>query len=204
MSRTSTRAQVRELLDAGLSTSEIATRLGFRPGTISYHRRKLGYPMQTQGRYDWTAVQAHYDEGHSIRDCAAHFGFSLASASDAVRRGDFVTRPAKTPLASFLVANSTASRWNISNRLIAEGVKAAACEECDLTEWRERPIRLQLHHVNGVGDDNRLENLQLLCPNCHSQTDTWGRKKRLPGEESNPGRHGSEPCIRTSTEPPAK
>lgn len=52
------------------------------------------------------------------------------------------------------------------------------CETCLLTEWLGEPITLELEHVDGVSRNNSIENLQLLCPNCHSQTTTWkGRNK---------------------------
>jgi hypothetical protein len=51
--------------------------------------------------------------------------------------------------------------------------KENKCECCGITEWNNSPITLQLHHINGNRCDNRLENLQLLCPNCHSQTDNF-------------------------------
>jgi 5-methylcytosine-specific restriction endonuclease McrA len=64
-------------------------------------------------------------------------------------------------------------------RLISAGVKERRCERCGLDTWLDEPIPLQLHHVNGVGSDNRLENLEILCPNCHALTDTWsGRNRR--------------------------
>lgn len=52
-----------------------------------------------------------------------------------------------------------------------------------LTEWQGKPIMMHLHHLNGDGKDNRLENIVFLCGNCHSQTDTYGgrnghRRKR--------------------------
>jgi Zn finger protein HypA/HybF involved in hydrogenase expression len=72
------------------------------------------------------------------------------------------------------------NRTHLKGRLIAEGLKENRCEECGLTEWLGRPLSMALHHVNGDGRDNRLENLRLLCPNCHSQTDNFagrGRKR---------------------------
>lgn len=59
-------------------------------------------------------------------------------------------------------------------------LRASSCAICGLGEaWNGMPLTLQLDHVNGVYDDNRLENLRWLCPNCHSQTATFaGKGKR--------------------------
>ena len=58
-------------------------------------------------------------------------------------------------------------------RLISEGIKENRCECCNNTMWLGKPIKLELHHINGINTDNRLENIQLLCPNCHAYTDNY-------------------------------
>lgn len=72
--------------------------------------------------------------------------------------------------------HSYANTNSLRRRLIKEGFKECKCEICGISEWLGNPISLQLHHINGVRTDNRLENLQVLCPNCHSQTDNYGSK----------------------------
>jgi Zn finger protein HypA/HybF involved in hydrogenase expression len=61
----------------------------------------------------------------------------------------------------------------LRNRLVKEGYKEYKCEECGISEWNGKRIGLELDHVSGVRSDNSLENLRLLCPNCHSQTHTF-------------------------------
>lgn len=63
----------------------------------------------------------------------------------------------------------------IIKRLVEGKYKEYKCEHCGISEWDGKPLRLQVHHINGDHNDNRLENLQLLCPNCHTQTDTYAR-----------------------------
>lgn len=70
------------------------------------------------------------------------------------------------------------NRSHIKGRLVQLGLLEDACAECGATTWLGQPLSLHLHHVNGDPHDNRLENLQILCPNCHSQTDTFGGRNR--------------------------
>ncbi len=172
-----TRERVRQLLEEGKGVKEIARLLGISQGTVGYHKRRLRYPIDERcnRRYDWTEIQAYYDAGHSVRECAAHFGFSSKSWYDAVERGAVTPRPQAMPLEELLIEGPR-GRNNIKLRLIAAGVKENRCEECGIVAWRDQPLSLELHHRNGERHDNRLENLALLCPNCHSQTDSWGGK----------------------------
>lgn len=61
-------------------------------------------------------------------------------------------------------------------RLIKEGLKKHECECCGITEWMNNPISLELDHIDGNRTNHRLENLRVLCPNCHSQTSTYRGK----------------------------
>lgn len=57
-------------------------------------------------------------------------------------------------------------------KLIKQGVKEKKCEICGRYEWNNKDIPLELHHINGNHFDNNLDNLQILCPNCHAQQET--------------------------------
>lgn len=61
----------------------------------------------------------------------------------------------------------------LKEKLLKENLIENKCAICGLTEWQNKPIVLQLHHIDGNNQNNSLPNLQLLCPNCHSQTDTY-------------------------------
>lgn len=71
-----------------------------------------------------------------------------------------------------------ASSNGLRDRLVAEGILPYLCRVCGLSEWCGRPLGLQLDHINGNRFDDRIENLRLLCPNCHSQTESFSRGQK--------------------------
>jgi hypothetical protein len=167
------RQKVALLLHYGFTQAEIAFGTGLAKSTVAYHMRNLGSPADERfnRRYDWDEVRRFYDAGNSISQCMARFGFSRKTFNDARLRGAVQTRPQAMPIDALLIGPR--DRGHLKRRLLRLGLKQDRCEICGLSEWRGAPLSLALHHVNGDGHDNRLENLQILCPNCHSQTDNF-------------------------------
>ncbi len=134
--------------------------------------------MYTKKKYDWAAVNEYYQQGHTYKECRAYFGFSARSWDLAVKRGDIQVRPkSKMDLDKIITGEiSYASRTHLRNRYIAEGLLRYKCAICGISEWQGKPISLHLDHINGINDDDRLENVRLICPNCHSQTDSYAGK----------------------------
>jgi hypothetical protein len=179
-SHSPTKVLVEGLWSEGLTVTEIARRLAVSKPTVCFHLRTLGIRSDSRfsRRYDWAEIRAYYDHGHSMRECQVRFGFSGAAWSEAVRRGDIDPRPRAAAHDSLFCKGVKRNRYALKRRLLADGLKEPMCEGCGLAEWRGEPLSLELHHINGDPFDNRLENLELLCPNCHSQTDNWGGRAK--------------------------
>ena len=148
---------LRAAIAESVSWSEVLRRLG---------RRAAGGNHATVKRYAarWDIPTDHFDP-HAANRVA--------------------TRP-RRPLSEILVENSTYQRGALKKRLYGEGLKERRCELCGQGEdWRGQRMALILDHINGVGNDNRLENLQIVCPNCAATLATHcGRNPALRVERA--------------------
>lgn len=153
-----TEAEARAAIAASKSYSEALRRLGMRAAGGN-HRTIRRYAEEV-----WRIPVDHFDP-----DSARRVGLGRAP----------------TPLAEVLVEHSTYQRGLLKERLFAEGLKHRRCELCGQGElWQGRRMSLILDHANGVHDDNRLDNLRIVCPNCNATLDTHcGRNTRFPPAE---------------------
>lgn len=147
-----TEEEARAAIAASLCWSDALRRLGLRAAGGN-HRTIQRWAME------WGIPTEHFDP-------------------NAVRRRTLGQAP--TPLEEMLVEHSPYARQTVKKRLLSSGVKRPVCELCGQGElWRGRRMAMILDHINGVADDHRLENLQIVCPNCAATLDTHcGRQNR--------------------------
>jgi len=76
-------------------------------------------------------------------------------------------------------------RKHVKNTILENNLVAYECANCHITSWQGQELSLHLDHINGINNDNRLENLRFLCPNCHSLTDSYCGKNLKTNQEKN-------------------
>lgn len=146
--------QLRRAIARSFNWKETLRNLGYCP---------TGSNPQTVKKYvaRWKIDVSHFDP-----DLARHRGLGAQAV----------------PLADVMVRDSTYNRGSLKFRLYSDGLKERRCEICGQGEaWLGSKIALILDHINGVRDDNRIENLRIVCPNCAATLPTHcGRGLRKP------------------------
>lgn len=84
----------------------------------------------------------------------------------------------KRPIEFYLSNKAEITSHHLRLRLISEKIFEHKCSICNLTKWMGKPIPIELDHINGNNKDNRLENIRILCNNCHAQTPNFRSKNR--------------------------
>jgi 5-methylcytosine-specific restriction endonuclease McrA len=171
-----------------ISTEEFQT-LVYRSNTITDILRYFG--LNNKGGNHNTVKRRAKDENIDI----SHI--SLGRGSNRGKR--FL--PKKTD-DQFFCENGTTNRSSIKKRIIRNNLIPYECESCGLKNiWNNKKISLQLEHKNGIPNDNRLSNLCFLCPNCHSQTDTYAGKRFKKPLKIKYGKQGPKPWLRKVERP---
>lgn len=148
----------------GRQATEYSVRFGSREGFI---QAVEGASSITEVL---TRLRRHPTDWGWVKAASLHHRVELPNWRRAISDGR-----RRRPLESILVERSTfRDNQSLKRRLVEEGLLVDECRECGLgPTWNGKPITLQLEHINGINNDNRIENLAVLCPNCHSQTDTY-------------------------------
>lgn len=143
-----------------------------KSSTISEVLFKLGYTVKGNS-WGYSQVKRRMDD--------LNLDYSIFKGKSAVTKTNKLNNVKKEDI---LKENCKHQRIVLRRYIIKNNLIPYKCAICGCTEWQGKTLSLELDHINGINNDNRLENLRFLCPNCHSQTSTYGsRNQQLNSSE---------------------
>lgn len=143
-----------------------------KSSTISEVLFKLGYTVKGNS-WGYSQVKRRMDD--------LNLDYSIFKGKSAVIKTNKLNNVKKEDI---LKENCKHQRTVLRRYIIKNNLIPYKCAICGCTEWQGKTLSLELDHINGINNDNRLENLRFLCPNCHSQTSTYGsRNQQLNSSE---------------------
>lgn len=143
-----------------------------KSSTISEVLFKLGYTVKGNS-WGYSQVKRRMDD--------LNLDYSIFKGKSAVIKIGRLNNVRKEDI---LKENCKHQRTVLRRYIIKNNLIPYKCAICGCTEWQGKTLSLELDHINGINNDNRLENLRFLCPNCHSQTSTYGsRNQQLNSSE---------------------
>lgn len=137
-----------------------------KSSTISEVLFKLGYTVKGNS-WGYSQVKRRMDD--------LNLDYSIFKGKSAVIKTNKLNNVRKEDI---LKENCKHQRTVLRRYIIKNNLIPYKCAICGCTEWQGKTLSLELDHINGANNDNRLENLRFLCPNCHSQTSTYGSRNQ--------------------------